>query len=56
MVQPVGNGKWKPPLYAQSFSHYPLHPHWGDNRTFLKQDYKIPDPKLIPSRVRVSPA
>lgn len=29
-------GSWKPPLYAQSFSHYPLHPHWGKNRCFLE--------------------
>src|SRR5688572_5256149 len=21
-------GCWRPPLYAQSFSHFPLHPHW----------------------------
>ncbi|HEY6978451.1 MAG TPA: hypothetical protein VH396_19265, partial [Chitinophagaceae bacterium] len=28
-------GCWQPPLYAQTFSHLPLHPHWGQNRTFL---------------------
>ena len=41
MVQPTRSGAWSPPLYGQSFSHYPLHPHWGDNRTFLKQNHKI---------------
>lgn len=40
-------GSWQPPLYAQSFSHYPLHPHWGKNRTFLKEDALISDPKFI---------
>jgi hypothetical protein len=29
-------GSWEPPLYGQSFSHFPLHPHWGKNRTFVK--------------------
>lgn len=41
-------GGWKPPLYAQSFSHYPLHPHWGENRTFLKENSTIASPKFIP--------
>jgi hypothetical protein len=40
-------GSWKPPLYAQSFSHYPLHPHWGKNRTFLTEDSAIPAPAFI---------
>ena len=48
MVFPTQSGSWKPPLYGQSFSHYPLHPHWGQNRTFLKQDHQIADPYLIP--------
>lgn len=48
MVHPNRAGSWSPPLYAQSFSHYPLHPHWGENRTFLKQDHEITDPKVIP--------
>jgi hypothetical protein len=41
-------GCWKPPLYAQSFSHYPLHPHWGKNRAFLKADAELPAPTFIP--------
>ena len=48
MVFPAKLGSWKPPLYGQSFSHYPLHPHWGKNRTFLKQDHQIADPSVIP--------
>jgi PAP2 superfamily len=48
MVYPNKLGSWKPPLYGQSFSHYPLHPHWGENRTFLKQNHEVADPKIIP--------
>ncbi len=48
MVHPSKLGSWKPPLYGQSFSHYPLHPHWGENRTFLKKDHEIKDPSVIP--------
>lgn len=48
MVHPARAGSWSPPLYGQSFSHYPLHPHWGDNRTFLKQNHKIAPPSVFP--------
>lgn len=48
MVHPDRPGSWKPPLYAQSFSHHPLHPHWGENRTFLKVNSEIPNPEMIP--------
>lgn len=41
-------GCWRPPLYAQSFSHFPLHPHWGKNRTFLAVDSSIDAPVCIP--------
>lgn len=41
-------GCWRPALYGQSFSHYPLHPHWGQNRTFLPQDSSITAPAFIP--------
>lgn len=41
-------GSWKPPLFAQSFSHYPLHPHWGSNRTFLTADSNMAAPDFIP--------
>ena len=40
-------GCWRPPLYAQSFSHFPLHPHWGKNRTFLVIDSSIDAPAFI---------
>lgn len=48
MVHPDTLGSWKPPLYAQSFSHHPLHPHWGENRTFLKVNASVPLPYIIP--------
>jgi hypothetical protein len=48
MQYPDHNGSWKPPLYAQSFSHYPLHPHWGDNRTFVKANRELFKPSIIP--------
>ncbi|HNP22968.1 MAG TPA: vanadium-dependent haloperoxidase [Panacibacter sp.] len=40
-------GCWQPPLYAQSFSHFPLHPHWGQNRTFLAADSMLQPPAFI---------
>ena len=44
---PERPGSWKPPLYAQSFSHYPLHPHWGKNRTFVKANGELETPHMI---------
>ena len=41
-------GSWKPPLYSQSFSHHPLHPHWGKNRTFVAKNAEISNPVMIP--------
>jgi hypothetical protein len=45
---PVNPGSWKPPLFSQSFSHLPLHPHWGSNRTFLLQNSGLSLPATIP--------
>lgn len=47
LKHPTRLGCWKPPLYAQSFSHHPLHPHWGQNRTFLADDALIAAPAFI---------
>ncbi len=41
-------GSWKPPLFAQSFSHHPLHPYWGKNRTFAPKNKNLPLPQFIP--------
>jgi len=46
--KPHQKGGWKPPLYAQSFSHHPLHPYWGQNRTFLAKNAEIPAPTMTP--------
>jgi len=46
-MQPEHPGSWKPPLFAQSFSHHPLHPHWGSNRTFVRQNMDRSIPKMI---------
>ncbi|MEK7257978.1 MAG: phosphoesterase, partial [Bacteroidota bacterium] len=48
LVFPERPGCWKPPLFAQSFSHHPLHPHWGKNRTFLKENAELPPPSMLP--------
>jgi membrane-associated phospholipid phosphatase len=40
-------GSWKPPLFAQSFSHNPLHHFWGENRTFSPLNKNLPLPTFI---------
>lgn len=45
---PERPGGWKPPLFAQSFSHHPLHPHWGKNRTFVRENALLKTPYMIP--------
>jgi hypothetical protein len=44
---PTEQGCWEPPLYAQSFSHFPLHPHWGKNRTFAPSNALLETPGLL---------
>ncbi|THH42099.1 phosphoesterase [Neolewinella litorea] len=48
MVHPDFPGAWKPPLFAQSFSHHPLHPRWGTNRPFVPANYQMDPPDFIP--------
>ena len=45
---PSGPSYWVPPTYGQTVSYYPLHPHWGDNRTFVKANGTIPVPAIVP--------
>ncbi|MEM9328238.1 MAG: vanadium-dependent haloperoxidase [Bacteroidota bacterium] len=45
---PAQPGHWQPPLYAQAISHNPLHPYWGDNRTFLAINKGLELPYMIP--------
>jgi hypothetical protein len=40
-------GCWEPPLYGQSWSHYPLHPYWGTNRTFVKTNSEMSIPAIL---------
>ncbi len=47
-AHPKHPGGWRPPLYAQSFSHHPLHPYWGQNRTFLRENALLPAPTMLP--------
>jgi hypothetical protein len=44
---PSKAGCWEPPLYGQSFSHYPLHPYWGKNRTFVLSNAELATPKIM---------
>ena len=47
MVHPDRPGSWEPPLYAQSFSHHPLHPRWGTNRPFVPANFALAAPAII---------
>lgn len=44
---PTKPGSWQPPLFAQAISHNPLHPNWGRNRTFVKNNSDLPLPQII---------
>ncbi|MGL4630050.1 MAG: hypothetical protein ACRCVT_02495, partial [Leadbetterella sp.] len=35
---PIGGKHWVAPVNGQSSSPYPLHPYWGQNRTFVKSN------------------
>jgi hypothetical protein len=45
---PSGNSYWIPPGRGQTVSPFPLHPHWGKNRTFLTLNGSLAIPALIP--------
>jgi len=47
-VFPVGTSYWVPPTRGQSTSQYPLHPHWGENRTFVTANAAVPVPAIVP--------
>jgi PAP2 superfamily len=46
-VFPNGDGKWIPPLNGQVVSPYPLHPFWGQNRTFAPTNSQLPVPGMM---------
>ncbi|WP_460950904.1 vanadium-dependent haloperoxidase [Spirosoma daeguense] len=45
--RPKGNGFWIPPVLGQVNSNFPLHPYWGNNRTFLAKNGNMPTPKPL---------
>jgi len=47
-IFPVGNGYWIPPSFGQSASRFPLHPYWGNNRTFISDNAALPVPEILP--------
>ncbi|HEX6224257.1 MAG TPA: vanadium-dependent haloperoxidase [Chryseolinea sp.] len=46
-IFPAGDGYWIPPAFGQSASLFPLHPYWGENRTFLSANAALPVPDII---------
>jgi len=45
---PFGASYWVPPVRGQTISQYPLHPHWGDNRTFVPANSTLAVPAIVP--------
>lgn len=45
---PKGPSYWTPPLFGQSASPFPLHPYWGNNRTFVTANSTLPVPEITP--------
>lgn len=46
-VRPIGTGLWVPPIVGQSNTKIPMHPTWGQNRTFSERNSKLPLPKPL---------
>jgi hypothetical protein len=47
-IFPHEEGYWVPPSNAQVVSVYPLHPKWGNNRTFVSANMDLPVAEMIP--------
>jgi hypothetical protein len=47
-IVPKGDGIWVPPVIGQVRTKYPLHPYWGQNRTFVPQNAQLPLPQPLP--------
>ena len=47
-VQKSDRGNWRPPFFAQTISRLPLHPDWGNNRTFLVENSDWYIPSFLP--------
>lgn len=48
VIMPTTPGSWRPPTSGQSASQTPLHPFWGENRTFVKANNSLGIPAMIP--------
>lgn len=46
-VFPATPGSWVPPTKGQSPSKLPLHPYWGQHRTFAKPNNVLPVPTML---------
>lgn len=46
-VRPKGPGLWVPPVIGQSNTKIPMHPTWGQNRTFAPQNKHLHQPKPL---------
>ena len=44
---PRGLGFWSPPSFGQSSVAAPMHPYWGENRTFIKANEEREIPEFI---------
>ena len=47
-VFPTAAGSWVPPTKGQSPSKLPLHPYWGQHRTFARPNNVLPVPTMLP--------
>jgi hypothetical protein len=45
---PSGASYWTPPTDGQSPSKFPLHPYWGENRTFASANGTLEVPEILP--------
>ncbi len=45
---PSGVGFWAPPVVGQSAIMLPMHPHWGQNRTFIPANKELGIPEKYP--------
>ena len=45
---PSGLSYWVPPQRGQTISLYPLHPHWGENRNFVRANSILSVPSIAP--------
>jgi hypothetical protein len=46
-ILPQGLAFWIPPKFGQSSVELPMHPDWGKNRTFVKENSNMPIPEMI---------